>query len=45
VGRNDDANYALYNTNFTLPELAYSDWVQPPAELQPFINYVQHLSP
>jgi lipid-binding SYLF domain-containing protein len=45
VGRNDDANYALYNTTFTLPELAYSDWVQPPAELQPFINYVQHLSP
>jgi lipid-binding SYLF domain-containing protein len=45
VGRNDDANYALYNTNFTLPELAYSDWVQPPAELQSFINYVQHLSP
>ena len=45
VGRNDDANYALYNTTFTLPELAYSDWVQPPAELRPFINYVQHLSP
>lgn len=45
VGRNDDANYALYNTTYTLPELLYSDWVQPPAELQPFINYVQHLSP
>jgi len=45
VGRNDDANYTLYNTTFTLPELAYSDWVQPPAELQLFINYVQHLSP
>jgi lipid-binding SYLF domain-containing protein len=45
VGRNDEANYTLYNTTFTLPELVYSDWVQPPAELQPFINYVQHLSP
>jgi lipid-binding SYLF domain-containing protein len=45
VGRNDEANYTLYNTTFTLPELIYSDWVQPPSELQPFINYVQHLSP
>jgi lipid-binding SYLF domain-containing protein len=45
VGRNDDANYTLYDTNFTLPELAYSDWVKPPEELQAFINYVEHLSP
>ena len=45
LARDDDANDALYNTTNTLPELLYSDWVQPPAELQPFINYVQRLSP
>jgi SH3 domain-containing YSC84-like protein 1 len=45
VERNDPANYTLYNTSYTMPELLYSDWVTPPAEVQPLMAYVQQLSP
>jgi SH3 domain-containing YSC84-like protein 1 len=45
VSRNDDDNYTLYNTRYTLPELLYSTWVQPPAEVQPLMNLVQSLAP
>jgi lipid-binding SYLF domain-containing protein len=45
VQRNDPANFTLYSTTYTLPELLYSDWVTPPPEVQPLISYVQHLSP
>jgi lipid-binding SYLF domain-containing protein len=45
VARNDDANYVLYHTSYALPELLYSDWVQPPPEVEAFVNYVQRLSP
>jgi lipid-binding SYLF domain-containing protein len=45
VSRDDDANFVLYNTNYTLPELLYSDWVTPPAEVQPLMNYVERLAP
>lgn len=45
VSRNDDANFALYNTAYTLPELLYSDWVSPVPEVQPLMNYVQRLFP
>jgi lipid-binding SYLF domain-containing protein len=45
VQRNDIANFTLYNTTYTLPELLYSDWVTPPAEVQPIMAYVQQLSP
>ena len=45
VSRNDKANFQLYNTRYTLPELLYSDWVQPPAEVQPLMGLVQHLAP
>ncbi len=44
VARNDDANFLLYDTHYTLPELLYSNWVQPPAEVQPLINYVTSLA-
>ncbi|HTU02124.1 MAG TPA: lipid-binding SYLF domain-containing protein [Candidatus Sulfotelmatobacter sp.] len=45
VERNDPANFILYNTSYTMPELLYSDWVTPPAEVQPLMSYVQQLSP
>lgn len=28
IARNDDANRILYSTQYTMPELLYSDWVQ-----------------
>jgi lipid-binding SYLF domain-containing protein len=45
VERNDVANFTLYNTSNTMPELLYSDWVTPPAEVQPLMAYVQQLAP
>ena len=44
VQRNDPANFTLYNTSYTLPELLYSDWVTPPPEVQPLMAYVQQIS-
>ena len=44
ISRNDAANFALYNTRYTMPELLYSDWVQPPPEVQPLMNELQKLS-
>jgi SH3 domain-containing YSC84-like protein 1 len=45
VQRNDVANFTLYSTSYTMPELLYSDWVTAPTEVQPLISYVQQLSP
>ncbi|ACB74783.1 lipid-binding SYLF domain-containing protein [Opitutus terrae] len=45
LSRNDEANFILYNTQYTLPELLYSDWVQPIPEVQPLMNYVQRIAP
>ncbi len=45
VQRNDLANFTLYNTSYTMPELLYSDWVTPPPDVQPLMSYVQQLSP
>ncbi|MDO8541926.1 MAG: lipid-binding SYLF domain-containing protein [Opitutaceae bacterium] len=45
ISRNDQANFTLYNTRYTLPELLYSDWVQPVPEVQPLMNLVQKLAP
>ncbi len=45
LSRNDKANFILYNTRYTLPELLYSDWVQPPPEVQPLMGLVQYLAP
>jgi SH3 domain-containing YSC84-like protein 1 len=44
VSRNDDANYVLYNSGYGMPELLYSDWVQPPADCVSLTTYVAHLS-
>jgi lipid-binding SYLF domain-containing protein len=45
ISRNDQANFTLYNTKYTLPELLYSDWVQPAKEVQPLMALVQKLAP
>jgi lipid-binding SYLF domain-containing protein len=45
IERNDVANFTLYNTSYTMPELLYSDWVTPPPEVQPLMSYVQQLAP
>jgi lipid-binding SYLF domain-containing protein len=45
ASRNDSANFTLYNTKYTLPELLYSDWVTPPEEVKPLMNFVQKLAP
>jgi lipid-binding SYLF domain-containing protein len=45
VQRNDPANFTLYNTPYTMPELLYSDWVTPPPEVQPLMSYVQQIAP
>ena len=45
LSRNDRDNALLYNTRYTMPELLYSDWVTPPAEVQPLMALVQKLAP
>jgi SH3 domain-containing YSC84-like protein 1 len=44
VARNDDANFVLYDTDYTMPELLYSNWVQPPPAVQPLMSYVSSLA-
>ena len=45
VARNDPSNFILYNTEYTLPELLYSNWVQPVPEVVPLMNLVKSLAP
>lgn len=45
VSRNDQVNFTLYSTQYTLPELLYSDWVKPIPEVQPLMELVKKLSP
>jgi SH3 domain-containing YSC84-like protein 1 len=45
LSRNDEANFALYSTNHALPELLYSDWVAPAAEVKPLMDLVQKYAP
>ena len=45
ISRNDKANFELYATKYTMPELLYSDWVQPPKEVQPIMELMQKLAP
>ncbi|MSU47574.1 MAG: hypothetical protein EXS37_00500 [Opitutus sp.] len=45
ISRSDKANFELYNTRYTMPELLYSDWVQAPKEVQPLMALIQKLAP
>jgi len=45
IARHDEANFTLYQTEYTLPELLYSDWVKPPSEVVPLMDYVKQIAP
>jgi SH3 domain-containing YSC84-like protein 1 len=45
ISRNDKSNFDLYSTRYTLPELLYSDWIQPVPEVQPLMDLVRRLAP
>jgi lipid-binding SYLF domain-containing protein len=45
IARADEANFLLYQTEYTLPELLYSDWVKPPSEVVPLMQYVKQIAP
>lgn len=45
ISRDDAANFVLYNTRYTMPELLYGDFVQAPREVQPLMNLVQRIAP
>jgi len=42
--RDDDANYLLYDTQYQMPELLYSDWVKPPVEVQPLMQFISQIT-
>jgi lipid-binding SYLF domain-containing protein len=44
ISRNDPANFLLYSTRYTMPELLYSDWVKPVKEVEPLMALVQKLA-
>lgn len=44
LSRNDNANRAFYSTSSTLPEILYSDWITPPAEVQPLMAYIEQIT-
>jgi len=43
--RNDDANFELYSTQYTMPELLYSDWVKNTSETAHLTEFVQQIAP
>lgn len=45
IARDDSANFLLYNTRYTMPELLYGDFVQPVPEVVPLMNLVRRIAP
>jgi lipid-binding SYLF domain-containing protein len=43
--RDDDSNRILYNTNYSFPELLYSEWVKPIPEVEPLMQMVTKIAP
>ncbi len=43
--RADQANFALYSTEYTMPELLYSNWVKAVPEVTPLMEYVKQIAP
>jgi lipid-binding SYLF domain-containing protein len=41
----NNANRQFYGTTYTMPEILFSDWISPPAEVVPLMNYVSKLAP
>jgi SH3 domain-containing YSC84-like protein 1 len=44
IQRNDAANRSFYQTQHTLPEILYSNWIQPPAEVIPLRDFVTQIT-
>lgn len=44
ISRDDAANRIFYNTTYTLPEILYSDWITPPTEVVPLMQFVQSIA-
>lgn len=44
ISRDDKANFMLYNTHYTMPELLYSDWVQPVPEVKFLMDFVTEIT-
>lgn len=44
LSRDDQANFLLYNTRYTMPELLYGDFVQPAPEVLPLMRMVQRVA-
>ncbi len=42
--RDDEANYMLYATQYQMPELLYSDWVKPAAEVVPLMQFITQIT-
>jgi lipid-binding SYLF domain-containing protein len=40
----NSANALFYNTDHTMPEILFSDWITAPAEIVPLMNYVTQLT-
>ena len=40
----EDANHVFYNTSHRIPELLFSDWVQPPPETKFLMEYVTKIT-
>lgn len=45
ITRDDKANFTLYDTNYTIPELLYSNWVQPPPQVRSLSLYLDQIAP
>ncbi|MDF9834133.1 lipid-binding SYLF domain-containing protein [Ereboglobus sp. PH5-5] len=45
MSRNDDANRKFYNTEYTMPELLYGNFVPPPPEVQPLMAFIKQIVP
>jgi lipid-binding SYLF domain-containing protein len=45
LAADNDANRLLYSTNFTMPEILDSDWINPPEEVQPLLSYIRSIAP
>jgi lipid-binding SYLF domain-containing protein len=44
IDRNDSANWDYYSTPYVLPELLYGNFVAPPPQVRPLVDYVTQIT-
>ncbi len=44
LSRDDEANRLLYETEYGMPEIVDSDWITPPPEVQPLMNFIRSIT-